>query len=256
MDNFIQYPNLPLERVSLAVVDGRIPWEMEKNLRDIDIRLIKTKRTEGLYEAVSYHPDIIIHHLGGNEIVVAPNTDNQFIYSLEEEGFKIIFGKNPVEGTYPYDISYNVARFGNKAVCSIKYTDEVLLQKLYERGIEIINVNQGYAKCSICVVSKNAVITSDKGIYRELQKNNIDVLLITPGNICLFNMEYGFIGGASGSVSDSGIVFFGNIDLHPNNDEIRKFMSKYNKTVINLSVNLLMDLGTLIPLKEYSILTP
>lgn len=256
MDKFIQYPNLPSEKVSLAVVDGRIPGEIEKNLRDIDIRLIKTKKTEGLYEAISYHPDIVIHHLGGNEIVAAPNIDNQVIYSLEDEGFKIIIGKRPVRGTYPYDISYNVARFGNKAVCSVKYTDEVLLQKLHERGIELINVNQGYAKCSICVVSKEAVITSDKGIYRELQKNNIDVLLITPGDISLFNMDYGFIGGASGIVSDSSIAFFGNIDLHPKNDEIRKFMLKYNKTVINLSVNLLKDLGTLIPLKEYSILTP
>lgn len=256
MENFIQSPNLPAGKVSLAVIDGRVTEDIERNIQDLRIRLIKTKKTNGLYEAISYHPDIVIHHLGENEIVAAPNIDNQIIYKLEEEGFKIIIGKRSAAGTYPYDISYNVARFGNKAVCCIKHTDEVLLQKLHERGIKIININQGYAKCSICVVSKEAVITSDKGIYKELQKNNISVLLITPGNIRLFNMNYGFIGGASGSVSNSSIAFFGNMELHPNYNEIQIFMSKYNKSVINLSKNLLLDLGTLIPLKEYSILTP
>lgn len=256
MENFIQLPNLPLRNVSLAVIDGRVSEDIEKNLYSMGIRLIKTNKTDGLYEAISYHPDILMHHLGGNEIVAAPNINHEIIYKLEDEGFKIIIGKKILTGTYPFDISYNVARLGNKAFCSIKYTDEILLQKLYEKNIEIININQGYAKCSICIVSKEAVITSDRGIYKELQKNNIDVLLVTPGNIKLFNMDYGFIGGASGSVSNSGIAFFGSIELHPNYKEIQKFVSKYNKKVINLSKNLMLDLGTLIPLKEYSILTP
>lgn len=256
MESFIQSPNLPAGKVSLAIIDGRVTDDIEKSIQNMGIRLIKTKKTNGLYEAVSYHPDIVIHHLGGNEIVAAPNIDSQIIYKLEEEGFIINVGKKAVTGTYPGDVSYNVARFGNKAVCCIKHTDEVLLQKLLERGIEIINVNQGYAKCSICIVSKEAAITSDKGIYKELQRNNIAVLLITPGNIRLFDMNYGFIGGASGSVSNSSICFFGDIGLHPNYNEIQMFLSKYNKSIVNLSKNLLKDLGTLIPLKEYSILTP
>lgn len=256
MENFIQSPNLPRRKVSLAVIDGRVSEEIERNINDIGIRLIKTKKMNGLYEAISYHPDIVIHHLGSNEIVVSPNIENQIIYKLEEEGFKIIIGKREVKGTYPFDISYNVARFGNNAACCIKYTDEILLEKLIEKDIKIININQGYAKCSICVVSEEAVITSDSGIYRELQKNNIAVQLITPGNIGLICMNYGFIGGASGSVSNSDIAFMGNIELHPNYNEIHFFLSKHNKSIINLSKNLVNDLGTLIPLKEYSILTP
>lgn len=256
MENFIQSPNLPKGKVSLAIIDGRVTEEMEKKLLDIGIRLIKTTPTAGLYEAISYHPDIVIHHIGDNEIIAAPNVENQILYKLEDEGFKIIVGKREVTGTYPFDVSYNVARFGNKAVCCVKYTDEILLQKLLDKGIEIINIKQGYAKCSICVVSKDSLITSDKGIYQELLKNNIAVLLITPGNIRLVNMNYGFIGGATGSVSNSDIAFFGNIEIHPNYNEIQTFMSEYNKSIINLSKNLVNDLGTLIPLKEYSILIP
>lgn len=122
--------------------------------------------------------------------------------------------------------------------------------------MEIININQGYAKCSICVIDEAAVITSDSGVYRILRKNNTAVLLITPGSIELKDMNYGFIGGASGCISNFNIAFFGNIGMHPNYKEILNFVSKYNKSVINLSKNLVCDLGTLIPLKEYSILTP
>ena len=46
-------------------------------------------------------------------------------------------------------------------------------------GYEIINVKQGYAKCSICVVSDNAIITADKGIAKAAIQNRIDVLEIT-----------------------------------------------------------------------------
>lgn len=256
LESFIHSPNLPSGRVSLALVDGRIPKDMEENLESLGVRLIKTKKTLGLYEGISYHPDIVIHHMGDNEILAAPNVENQILYSLEAEGFKIIIGRKEVKGTYPEDISYNVARFGNRAACCIKYTDEVLMQELYKRNVETININQGYAKCSICVVAEDAIITSDMGIYRVLRKNNTAALLITPGSILLRDMSYGFIGGASGSVSNFDIAFYGNIGLHPNYKEILKFMSEYNKSVINLSKNLVHDLGTLIPLKEYSILMP
>jgi hypothetical protein len=256
VEKFVESPNLPSDRVSLAVIDGRVPPDIENNLLHMGIRLIKTKKTSGLYEAISFHPDIVLHHLGGREILAAPNIDTQLAYDLENEGFKLFFGKKEVTGTYPGDISYNVARFGNIALCKVKSTDEILLEKLFDKGINIIDTNQGYAKCSVCVVAENAVITSDNGIYSELQKRNISTMLIIPGHIKLFNMDYGFIGGTSGSVSNSEIAFFGNLNLHPNYNEIQTFLSKYNKSVINLSKNLIADLGTLIPLKEYSILTP
>jgi hypothetical protein len=256
VEDFVKSPNLPSGRVTLAVIDGRVPPDIEADLQHLGIRLIKTKKTSGLYEAISFHPDIVLHHLGGSEILAAPNIDEEILYELEREGFNLFFGKKEVTGTYPEDISYNVARFGNNALCKVSSTDEILLEKLYEKGINIIDTKQGYAKCSVCVVSENAVITSDNGIFKELQKRNISTMLIIPGHIELFDMDYGFIGGATGSVSNSEIAFFGNLKLHPNYNEILTFLSKYNKSIINLSKNLIADLGTLIPLKEYSILTP
>lgn len=255
MEVFVETPNLPVNKISLAIVDGRIPLDIEKKLDSMGIRLIKTTKNKNLYEAISYHPDIVMHHLGGKDILVAPNIDERVVYSLEDEGFRIIKGKSIIMGKYPYDIPFNAARIGKYAVCYKEYTDEVLIEELTRRNIKLINTRQGYSKCSLCVVSENSAITSDEGLYKMLNKNNIEGLLIAPGNIELFGMNYGFIGGTSGCISKKDIAFYGDMTLHPSYNEIKIFLSKYNKNIKNLSKNPPIDLGTLIPLKEYSILT-
>jgi hypothetical protein len=253
MENFIKYPNLPKKNVSLALVDGRLPIELEKNLVNKGIRLIKTKKIKELYDAISYHPDIMLCHVGDDEIVAAPNVSESIIYSLENEGFKIIMGKKTLGRNYPLDIPYNVAVFGKYAVCSMKNTDEVLLDVLMRRGYTIINVKQGYAKCSISIINDNAIVTSDCGIHNILSENNIKSLPITPGNIELFEMNYGFIGGASGGISSSDIAFLGDVNLHPDSIKICNFLNENNKRPTSLGKSTMVDLGTIIPLKEYSV---
>ncbi|SKA89106.1 hypothetical protein SAMN05443428_10975 [Caloramator quimbayensis] len=254
MENYVEIPNLPENNISLAVVDGRIPCDMEKILYGMNIKLIKTKKIKNLYDAISYHPDIMLHHIGGRDIVAAPDTDNSIIYQLEDEGFNIIFGKKKLSEKYPFDIAYNAARIGNFLFCNKKHTDEVLLEEAEKRNLNLIDIKQGYAKCSLCIADNNAVITFDRGIKEKLDKYDIDNLIITPGYIDLFNFSYGFIGGASGKLSKDKIAFFGNAKLHPDYDKIYLFLLKNRKKIINLSENKMVDLGTLIPLKEYSIL--
>ncbi|MCX7885178.1 MAG: hypothetical protein N2448_09170, partial [Caloramator sp.] len=198
IENYVKIPNLPKNDISLAVVDGRISIDIERKLYDMNIRLIKTKKIKSLYDAISYHPDIMLHHIGERDIVVAPDIDNSIIYQLEEEGFNIILGKKKLSGKYPFDIAYNAARIGNFLFCNIKYTDEVLLEEAKKRNLKIVDIKQGYAKCSLCIIDCNEVITFDRGIKEKLDKYNIDNLIITPGHIELFNFSYGFIGGASG----------------------------------------------------------
>jgi hypothetical protein len=252
MENYIKDPNLPRGKVSLALVDGRIPCDIEKSLIEKEIKLIKTKKINELYDAISYHPDIMLCHVGEDEIVAAPNTHESVIYSLENEGFKIICGKKVLSKKYPLDIPYNVALIGKHAVCNVRHADEVLLDVLTGKGYEIINVNQGYAKCSISIINADAIVTSDSGIHNILSENNFKSLLITPGHIKLFEMNYGFIGGASGRISSSDIAFLGDVNLHPDAERMSNFLNRNDKRPISLGKNHMIDLGTLIPLKEYT----
>lgn len=252
MTKFVENPNLPNGKVSLVVVDGRIPREIEEELYKREIKIIKTERVKTLYNAISYHPDIIMSHLGNNKIVIAKNAPGKFVYNLENEGFEIIVGKNEVQEKYPKDIFYNICISGEDVICNEKFTDDVLLEEIYKSHRRIINIKQGYAKCSISLVDEGVFVTSDEGIHTILIREKKEALLIESGFISLFDMNYGFIGGASGKISHNEISFYGDLFNHKDSEKIRNFAQGKGNKVVSLGKNKLMDLGTLIPLKEYN----
>lgn len=253
MDRYVISPNLPKNKVSVVLLDARARKTIVKNLEEMGIRVILTDMCNDLYDAVSYHPDMFIHHLGDNCIVAAPNAPLKLLSVLEGLGFNIIKGQKPIGGKYPGDIAYNVARIDEYAVCSTAHTDKTLLQCLYDRGVKIVDVKQGYSKCSLSIIERGTVITSDEGLYTVLRKHDFNILKISPGSIDLKGLDYGFIGGASGLVSNEIVAFAGNLSLHPDLDKIEKFLSQYGKQVKSLDHKKIMDVGTIIPLKEYCI---
>ena len=247
---YIDNPNIPKGKVSLGIIDGRAEDSIKLELKKRDIKLILTEKCTELYDAISYHPDVLIHHLGGKDIIAAPNTPYSIISDLESNEFNVIKGRKKVGAKYPEDIAYNVARIGKNAVCNIKYTDEYLLDSLKDRGVNIIDTNQGYSKCSVCIVAEDALIVSDEGIYNTLSKYNFDILKIRSGFIELKGVNYGFIGGASGFVSNDTLAFSGNVTKHPDYKKIMEFATRHGVNIISLSQNTMSDIGTFIPLKQ------
>ncbi|WP_455538370.1 DUF6873 family GME fold protein [Terrisporobacter sp.] len=245
---FIKSSFIPHKKISLALVDDRITSEMIDNLKILNINIIKSTRCENTYNAISFHPDISLIKLDNNNILVSPNVYEYYNEILSPLGFNIIKGSSTVEKKYPNNIQYNAAILGNKVIHNFNFTDEKLLKYIDENNFKKIHVKQGYCKCSICIVDENSIITSDEGIYNEVIKHNIDCLLIEKGHINLFELNYGFIGGCSGLISDKTLAFFGDISAHPNYDDIKKFVKSKNKNIICLSKENLLDLGSLIPL--------
>jgi len=119
---------------------------------------------------------------------------------------------------------------------------------LEKEGLEFINVKQGYTKCSIAVVDRKAVITSDYPIYKKLIELGVDVLLIEPGYIRLDGYPYGFVGGTCGNLSGETIAFSGKFLCHPDRLKISSFLKKYNKKVLWLRNENVTDIGTIINL--------
>ena len=245
---FVKSSFIPDKNISLALVDNRISECMIKTLNELNINVVKSIKCIETYNAISSHPDICVIKLNDNNILVAPNVYDYYNKNLTPLGFNIIKGSKSIYSKYPSDIHYNVAILGNNAIHNFKYTDDVLLDYIEKNNMNKINVNQGYCKCSICIVDENSIITSDEGIYKEVIKHGIDCLLIEKGHIDLFDLNYGFIGGCSGLISKDTLVFFGSIEKHPNFKEIEIFVSKKNKKIISLSKEHLTDLGSLIPL--------
>ncbi|MBS3994842.1 MAG: hypothetical protein KGZ33_03530 [Alkaliphilus sp.] len=246
----IEMPLLPKSRVVSVIMDSRISAKIENGLKGLGIETIKVPICKEVYSAISGHPDILIHHIERESIVVAPNIYTNFKNRLFDKELKVIKGDSILSSNYPNNIAYNIGRVGKYAIHNLKYTDKVTLKLLEQNGISFIDVKQGYAKCSMCVVNDNAIITSDKGIAKALEKNGVDVLIISHGNISLPGLEYGFIGGASGLINKKLMAFTGSLRWHPEFEQIINFSRKYQIEAVFLDENMPIDVGSIIPIFE------
>ena len=190
------------------------------------------------YEAVSDHPDMFMFY--DDKLFL----ERDVTQHLSKETLKC----EPIDKKYPLDIKYNVCKVGNNIICKYDYISEDIKVHIVNSGYDVIDVNQGYAKCSTCIVDESSIITSDKSIQRGCVDKGLDVLLIEPEHIICKGLEYGFIGGSSVSFDD--IVFFnGDITKHPNYEEINRFIKSKNKKIEFMDYPL-EDLGSFIIIKK------
>lgn len=250
MADYVLAPNIPEERVKIVVIDYRADKDIVLTLNNMGIETIKTECCNELYDAINGHPDILMHHVGGNSIVLAPNIYNKMALKFIKKGFAVTKGAAWLLRNYPQNIAYNVLRIGKYAFHNTKYTDRQIRLLYEEMDIKLIHVNQGYTKCSVCVVNENAAITSDIKIAKTLELYDIDTLLIKPGDIELIGLNYGFIGGASSLISKSEIAFTGCISHLKDYKRIINFLDAKGVKVILLSNKKIIDIGSIIPLKH------
>lgn len=226
-----------------AFVDYRISDEEFNNLSKLNCNIIKCEPSNKLYDAICGHPDILIHFINKNKVIIHKDTSKKFEEMLIKLNFEVIRSLNSISDKYPNDIILNAINTTSAFIHNLKYTDPVLLKEVTNK--KTINVNQGYSKCSTVVINDNAFITSDKSIYSALKCNNYDVLLLEPGNISLPGLNYGFIGGTCGMLDSNTIVFYGSLEKHPQYLEIVNFLNKYDITPIYLSNKPLIDRGSI-----------
>lgn len=249
---FIETPHLPEKSVSLAAVDGRLSPEACASLERLGVGLIKVPCHPSLYGAVSCHPDMLLHHVGGDLIVHAPGIGAGLEASLAEAGFRLVRGAAELSPGYPLDIAYNAARVGRFYFHNLKFTDAVLRKELEKAGVEPVHVEQGYTKCSTAIVDENTIITSDKGIAGAAEKKGVEALLINPAQgILLPGLDYGFIGGATGLVEKHRLAVNGAADGLKSFEAIRLLLSSRNGGLYSLSGLPATDVGSILPLLTY-----
>lgn len=247
----IEIPNLPINDVTAVIIDGRTPKKIKEMLMKQNVSIISTLAHPDVYTAVAYHPDIMLHHIGNNIIVYAPNSPQPLIEQLRGRGFELKMGHTLLGDKYPNTIAYNVARIGNYAFHNTKFTDPLLKKLLLERQVELIHVKQGYSKCLTCIIDQNSIITSDIDIYKKATAVGIDVLLIEPdSSIILKPFDMGFLGGATGLIGKGRIAFAGNLMFHKNYKQILDFLSLKAVDVVMLNDERLIDIGSIVPILQ------
>lgn len=225
--------------MNYVIVAENFPEKSCKKLKEYG-NLVRTKSNKNLMKGLDSHTDILVHPLPSGDLVV--DKDNFGYYKEIFKDKKVLSSHSSLSAKYPGDIHLNAFAFKNIFIHNLKHTDQVILDYYKKSGYDLVNIKQGYAKCS-CLVTHDFVITSDDGIYETL-KDLIPIYKIDYGQIKLQNFNYGFIGGASG-VLGKKIFFTGDFSHHSSHEEILKIVSKYDYEIEILSKDPIEDYGSI-----------
>jgi hypothetical protein len=226
-----------------AIIDFRTTSEEKYTLESLGFQILICPPSQLLYEAVCGHPDMLLHIIDRKTIMVHKNMDENFVETLKKLSFDVVFSMNNLKDAYPEDIILNSISFPKLFIHNLKYTDPNLLNHIKNKVP--INVKQGYTKCSTAIVNKTSVMTSDKTIAKALSKENMDVLLLPPGDILLPGLNYGFIGGCCGLLDKNSMAFYGDLNCYAFGKEVLNFLKKYDVEPIFLKKGKLIDRGSL-----------
>lgn len=234
-----------------AFVSVDLPGESKQILQKKGFQLIEIPKNQGYDPPICSHPDVFVF------------TDKQAVFAktsivphIKEHLFcgeaAIIETEKTAEETsvrYPHDCSLNVALCGRNVIGNPVCVSPLLKAYFKENGYRFIAVKQGYAKCNVCPVSDNAIITEDEGIAGSCHANGMDVLLLKEHAVRLNGYPYGFIGGASGRIAEDGnntVYFCGKVSHHPAFSAIASFCEKHKTAIVSLGEYPLTDFGSIL----------
>lgn len=192
-----------------------------------DVQLVATS---GIVDKrISNHPDIWLCKMG--------ISDGSPIYFANESDLGM---------DYPQHAAYNAACTGKYFIYNSSVTAPVLVEIAKGMDLKLIDVPQGYVKCSIAIVDEDSIITYDKGIARACEAYpELNVLLIESGHVRLIGFDTGFIGGTCGRVGNE-IIFNGNLDKHPDFAKIVDFIEGRGLAARWFSEYPLTDIGSIL----------
>ncbi len=229
-----------------VICNPHIPKSMQDALRVYGWQPVAVPYCTTVHPSLQGHVDLQLFVIDDDEVVVYKNMPKGFIDFLLTIFKRVSVGENTLNAEYPLDIPYNACRVGDSFFHRLDCTDSVLLERVANAGYNTVHTAQGYTGCSVLVIADNAIITADKHIADQAQRNGYDVLLINAGSIHLQGMNYGFIGGCGGWDGGQTIYFCGSLETHPQKKEISAFVKKYGRGIVNLSNTTLTDYGSLV----------
>lgn len=239
--------------MKIALVDFRIPQDALRALSSYADKIFLLPPFSRLQKPVSAHPDMLIF-VTENEIITnkryAEENPNLFQELSNLSTYKIVFDETELAPAYPADVRFNCFCAGGRLFGLIPALSEKITEWAGKHSVPMINIRQGYAKCSVCVISHNAVITEDPLIEKAMIESGVDVLRVSSGHVALDGYNCGFIGGASGADGEN-VYFCGDISNHPDYYKIEKFCRQHNKNCISLWDGRLYDIGTIFFLEQF-----
>jgi len=224
-----------------VIANSSIPISALNKLREYG-NVLPFETTEITYPAISGHPDIFFC-LTDKHLVIAPNTPTKFKKKLNDNNISYIEGQKNVGNCYPDTAMYNAVVTHKYLIHNLEITDNSIKEAC--TGKISIHVNQAYTRCNLLPLKNESFITSDKGIYKTLLTNNINVLYVNPKGIILPGFNNGFFGGACG-VTKNQVFIIGSLSFLTDGEKVTQFIENLGYQIIELYDGSLWDGGSLI----------
>lgn len=224
------------------LIDKKISDKSKSFLLSLGCDLIETVELSFIDNSTSTHPDMQFFSFSNKKAIVFSETLEYYKDKLPDY---ILYDVPSYGSVYPYDCILNIARVGEKTF---------LTKFQYENLKNIINfsspvfTNQGYSKCSICVLNDSAILTADVGVHKIAQKNGVRSYLMNDNGIYLDGYNNGFWGGCSGVLGENKIYFNGNIEMLSCYDGLIEIFKKENIEPLYHTSEKLCDNGSILAL--------
>lgn len=243
----MNYPNLPQKQASKVIIGSDYNKEIYNKLEKLGVEPIFTAKSTNVRQGIQNHADLVYCPLNTDYCLISKE-HSELQKKLLSFGYKSEFIDEDLGYNYPDDVWLNCVVIGNH----IFYNSDTVSRKIREfvkkSDLTEVTVRQGYTKCSIAVVSAHAFITDDISIGSRGAEFGFDTLIINKGDIKLQNFNYGFIGGATGKISEDKMLFTGKLENLSDCVRIKKFLYKHNVEPIELTNGTMEDIGSIFPL--------
>lgn len=160
---------------------------------------------------------------------------------IKNLGYNVINTESKIKGKYPENVLLNAVYLNGKLYGRLDSLDKSLIAYCKNHSIDMINVKQGYTKCSTATIG-GGFITSDRGVFDAMLRNREEGLLIECGDIELKGVDYGFIGGCCFEY-DNTVYMTGVLNNHKNKADIENYIKYKNKKIQYLSTDSIYDIG-------------
>ena len=223
----------------LVLVSEDMPDSVEKIFGFLGYGCVRLPKFDVLDTPVASHPDMLFFALPDGKLLCDKRYYEKNTELLGSCGERFVFSVKELGAKYPYDVAFDTFGINGTVYGRV----DSIAPEILEVSEKAVNVNQGYAKCSVLLTDKCA-ITADCGLYKALTENGVDTLKISPGNVDLPGYGSGFIGGSSffDPISDT-VVFFGDLSAHPDYETISAFLSEHGHKELFDDKIPLTDLG-------------
>ncbi len=214
-------------RVKSVIISYKSSQEFKLLLKDLNIEYIETLKCHDLDEPVNDHPDMVVHPIDYENILVYYKFEKYFKEKLSKFNINIVPSKTELIKKYPNDILINISRVGDYYFHKESFIDENLNSILNKKYKEIF-VKQGYCKCSTMIIKEKTVITTDIGLYKKYESLGIKSYLLPQNHIDLPGYNTGFIGGTCGNIGKDELIFYGNLEKYKYFNELVEILKKEN----------------------------